>query len=123
MKVISTNKAAQAIGPYSQAIKAGGLLFTSGQIPYTKDGKLAGESIEEQTKQVLANLEAILDEAGLKFDDVVKTTIFLADINDFSKVNEIYGATFNAHKPARSCVEVSRLPKDVKIEIELIAKA
>ncbi|QKF64343.1 RidA family protein [Campylobacter corcagiensis] len=123
MKVISTNKAAQAIGPYSQAIKTSGLIFTSGQIPYTKDGKLAGESIEEQTKQVLENLKAILDEAGAKFEDVIKTTIFLADINDFDKVNEIYAQTFSSHKPARSCVEVSRLPKDVKIEIELIAKA
>lgn len=123
MKVISTNKAAQAIGPYSQAIKTSGLIFTSGQIPYTKDRKLAGESIEEQTKQVLENLKAILDEAGAKFEDVIKTTIFLADIKDFDKVNEIYAQAFSSHKPARSCVEVSRLPKDVKIEIELIAKA
>ncbi|NLY03785.1 MAG: RidA family protein [Campylobacter sp.] len=122
MKVISTNKAPGAIGPYSQAIEANGFLFISGQIPFTADGKLAGEDIKSQTKQVLANLEAILSQAGLGFKDAVKTTIFLSDMGDFDVVNEVYGAKFSEHKPARSTIEVSKLPKNVKVEIELIAK-
>lgn len=123
MKIINTNNAPSAIGPYSQGIKANGFLFISGQIPLKANGELETGDIKAQTLQVLTNLEAILKEADLEFKDAVKTTIFLADMNDFAIVNEIYATKFSDHKPARSCVEISRLPKDVKIEIELIAKA
>lgn len=123
MKVIKTLEAPAAIGPYSQAIKANGFLFVSGQIPLTPNGELAGDDIKTQTKQVLKNLKAILKEADLSLKDAVKTTIFLKSMNDFSIVNEIYTQAFKEHKPARSTIEISKLPKDVLIEIELIAKA
>ncbi|AKT90194.1 reactive intermediate/imine deaminase [Campylobacter ureolyticus RIGS 9880] len=123
MKVIKTLEAPAAIGPYSQAIKANGFLFVSGQIPLTPNGELAGDDIKTQTKQVLKNLKAILKEADLSLKDAVKTTIFLKNMDDFSVVNEIYAQAFKEHKPARSTVEISKLPKDVLIEIELIAKA
>lgn len=123
MKVIKTLEAPAAIGPYSQAIKANGFLFVSGQIPITPNGELAGDDIKTQTKQVLKNLKAILKEADLSLKDAVKTTIFLKNMDDFSVVNEIYAQAFKEHKPARSTVEISKLPKDVLIEIELIAKA
>jgi putative endoribonuclease L-PSP len=122
MKVIKTLEAPAAIGPYSQAIKANGFLFVSGQIPLTPNGELAGDDIKTQTKQVLKNLKAILKEADLLLKDAVKTTIFLKNMDDFSVVNEIYAQAFKEHKPARSTVEISKLPKDVLIEIELIAK-
>lgn len=123
MKVINTTNAPAAIGPYSQAIKANGFLFVSGQIPLTSNGELAGDDIKTQTKQVLKNLKAILKEADLSLKDTVKTTIFLKNMDDFSIVNEIYAQAFKEHKPARSTIEISKLPKDVLIEIELIAKA
>lgn len=123
MKVIKTLEAPAAIGPYSQAIKANGFLFVSGQISLTPNGELAGDDIKTQTKQVLKNLKAILKEADLSLKDAVKTTIFLKSMDDFSVVNEIYAQAFGEHKPARSTIEISKLPKDVLIEIELIAKA
>ena len=120
--VISTEKAPKAIGPYSQAIEAAGLLFASGQIPIVPaTGEIIAGGIEEQTEQVLSNIEAILAAKGLGFADVVKTTVFLADMNDFATVNGIYAKAFVENPPARSCVQVARLPKDVKIEIETIA--
>ena len=122
MKVIKTLEAPAAIGPYSQAIKANGFLFVSGQIPLTSNGELAGDDIKTQTKQVLKNLKAILKEADLSLKDAVKTTIFLKNMDDFSIVNEIYAQAFKEHKPARSTIEISKLPKDVLVEIELIAK-
>ena len=122
MEKLSTNKAPAAIGPYSQAVKTGNLLFTSGQIalePAT--GEVVGTTIEEQTEQVMKNLGAILQEAGLSYDHVVKTSCFLADMNDFATFNEIYGKYFT-NNPARSCVAVKTLPKNVLCEVEVIAE-
>ncbi|MBQ3180920.1 MAG: RidA family protein [Firmicutes bacterium] len=121
-KQIATEKAPAALGPYSQAIVAGGLLFASGQVPIVPEtGEMAGTTIEEQAKQVFENLGAVLAEAGLDFGDVVKTTVFLADLADFATVNEIYAGYFTRPYPARSCVQIAALPKDSKLEIELIA--
>ncbi|GGG87448.1 RidA family protein [Paenibacillus radicis (ex Gao et al. 2016)] len=120
-QVISTDKAPAAIGPYSQAIKLGGLLFTSGQIPLDASGQLVAGGIEEQTHQVFQNLKEVLAEAGATFQDVVKATVFLKDMNQFATINGIYASYFGDHKPARSAVEVARLPKDVLVEIEVIA--
>lgn len=121
IKIISTEQAPAAIGPYSQATVVGNLIFTSGQIPLTADGQITEGGIEEQTHQVFRNLKAILSEAGTSLQDVVKATVFIKDMNQFATVNEIYGSYFGDHKPARSTVEVARLPKDVLIEIECIA--
>lgn len=121
MNIIQTNKAPQAIGPYSQAVQVGDFLFASGQIPLTPAGELVTGGIEEQTHQVLQNITALLAEANATLEHVVKTTIFLSDMEDFQAVNTIYSEYFHAHKPARSTVEVARLPKDVRIEIEVIA--
>ena len=121
MQIISTPDAAQAIGPYSQAIKAGGFIFTSGQIALKPDGEFVTGGVEAQTRQVLQNLAAILKEAGATLQDAVKTTIFLADMDDFAAVNEIYAAAFGEHKPARSTVQVAKLPKGALVEIEVIA--
>ena len=123
MQIISTPDAAQAIGPYSQAIKAGGFIFTSGQIALKPDGEFVAGSVEAQSRQVLQNLAAILKEAGATLQDAVKTTIFLADMGDFAAVNEIYAAAFGEHKPARSTVQVAKLPKGALVEIEVIALA
>ncbi|WP_042171210.1 RidA family protein [Paenibacillus gorillae] len=120
-QVVSTDKAPAAIGPYSQAIKLGGLLFTSGQIPLDASGQLVAGGIEEQTHQVFQNLKEVLAEAGATFQDVVKATVFLKDMNQFATINGIYASYFGDHKPARSAVEVARLPKDVLVEIEVIA--
>lgn len=123
MEYISTNNAPNAIGPYSQAVKSNGFIFTSGQIainPATSN--VDAKTIEEQTKQVCENLKAVLAEAGSSFDKVVKTVCFLADINDFAAFNEVYGKYFTS-KPARSCVAVKDLPKGVLCEVELIAEA
>lgn len=121
MKKIATNKAPQAIGPYSQAIVFNGILFTSGQIGINPEtGNIDGEDICEQTEQVMRNLKAVLEEAGTSFEKVIKTTCFLADINDFAKFNEIYGKYFT-EKPARSCVAVKDLPKGALCEVEVIA--
>lgn len=126
-QAIHTDQAPAAIGPYVQARKVtltGQLLFTSGQIALDpKDGSLVGEGdVEAQTHQCLANLAAILQEAGGAPGNVVKTTVFIKDMNDFGKINAIYADFFGDHKPARSCVEVARLPKDVLVEIEAIAQ-
>lgn len=121
MKIINTKKAPAAIGPYSQGIIVNNLFYSSGQIPLTAEGTLVDGSIEEQTHQVFANLKAVLEEANASLDSVVKVTVFLSDMEEFGAVNEVYGEYFSAHKPARSCVEVARLPKDVKVEIEVIA--
>lgn len=119
---IQTDQAPQAIGPYSQAVKVDGFLFTSGQIPLNAGGELVEGGIEEQTHQVFKNLEAVLQEAGAKFQDVIKVTVFIKDMDQFSIINDIYAGYFGEHKPARSTVEVARLPKDVGVEIEVIAK-
>jgi len=121
--IISTEDAPAAIGPYSQGIVAevSKMLFVSGQIPFDpKTMKLVSEDIGEQTKQVLENVQAVVRAAGCDLSQVVKTTIFLKDMNDFARVNEVYGQYFSDFKPARATVEVSRLPKDVKIEIDAI---
>ncbi|UHA75338.1 RidA family protein [Paenibacillus sp. 481] len=118
---IATNEAPAAIGPYSQAVKLGNLVFTSGQIPLTAEGELVQGGIEEQTHQVFRNLQAVLKAAGVSLQHVVKATVFIKDMNQFAQVNAIYESYFGSHKPARSTVEVARLPKDVLVEIELIA--
>ncbi|MDA5108890.1 MULTISPECIES: RidA family protein [Brevibacillus] len=118
---VSTDKAPAAIGPYSQAVKAGPFLFASGQIPLRPDGTLVEGDIVEQAHQVFANIKAILAEAGLTLSDVVKATVFIKDMNDFGRLNEVYAEYFGDHKPARSTVEVARLPRDVKVEIEVVA--
>ena len=120
-QLISTTNAPAAIGPYAQAVKAGNMLFTSGQIPLLPSGELLNGSIQEQTHQVFKNLQAVLTEAGATFNDVVKATVFIADMNQFAEINEVYAQYFGDHKPARSTVQVARLPKDVGVEIDLIA--
>lgn len=121
MKKISTDKAPAAIGPYSQAVIANGMLFTSGQIPLDPaSGQVVEGGIKEQAHQVMKNLKALLDEAGTAFENVVKTTCFLADMGDFTAFNEVY-STYFTEKPARSCVAVKDLPKGVLVEVELIA--
>jgi 2-iminobutanoate/2-iminopropanoate deaminase len=121
-KQVQTDKAPKAIGPYSQAIIANGFVFCSGQIPIDPaTGTLINGTIEDETRQVLKNLGAVLDAAGSSFDEVVKTTVFLQDMNDFTKMNAVYGDFFKAPNPARAAVQVARLPKDVKVEIEAIA--
>lgn len=120
---IYTKNAPDAIGPYTQAIKAGGFVFTSGQIAISPEtGKVEEASIEGQTEQVMKNLGAILEEAGSSFEKAVKTVCFLADMSDFAAFNEIYGKYFTG-KPARSCVAVKALPKNVLVEVEVIAEA
>jgi len=118
---VSTEKAPAAIGPYSQATKVGPFLYTSGQIPLRPDGSLVTGDIKEQTHQVFTNLQAVLEQAGGSLQDVVKATVFVKDMNDFAALNEVYADYFGDHRPARSTVEVARLPKDVKVEIEVIA--
>lgn len=120
MKLIQTQHAPAAIGPYSQAIQAGSLLFTSGQIPLRADGSLVEGGIEEQTSQVFDNLRAVIEAAGASLGQVVKTTVFLKDLQDFAAMNGIYEAAFGSHRPARSAVQVARLPRDVLVEIEAI---
>jgi 2-iminobutanoate/2-iminopropanoate deaminase len=120
MQKIHTTNAPEAIGPYSQAIKVGNMVFTSGQIALIPNGEFLDCDIKTQTKQVCENLKAVLEAAGAKIENVVKTTIFLSDINDFAAVNEVYGEYFS-HKPARSTVAVKELPKGAKVEIECVA--
>lgn len=117
---VNTGKAPAAIGPYVQAVKAGGLVITSGQLPIDPATGAFPEGIQAQTRQSLTNVKAILEEAGLTMDDVLKTTVFLSDMNNFAAMNEVY-ATFFTSFPARSAVEVARLPKDALVEIEVIA--
>ena len=121
-QVIHTENAPAAIGPYSQAVKAGTLLFVSGQVPFVPETmEIVEGDVKAQTAQSLKNLQAILKEAGADFSNVVKTTVFIKDMNEFAQINEVYAEYFGENKPARACVEVARLPKDVKVEIELIA--
>lgn len=124
METISTENAPGAIGPYSQAIKAGGMVFCSGQIPINiETGEFVSEDIAEQTEQVLKNLRAVLEAAGSSLNKVVKTGVFLADMNDFAAMNEVYGRYFSDNKPARATVQAARLPRDAKVEIDCIAIA
>ena len=120
--IITTPDAPAAIGPYSQAVTFGNLVVTSGQIPLTPAGELAPGGITEQTEQVIANLRAVLDAAGTDLDRVVKTTVFLADMNEFAAMNAVYERHFQAPYPARSTVQVARLPRDVRVEIEVLAE-
>ena len=123
-ETISTEKAPGAIGPYSQAIKAGNMIFCSGQIPIDiATGEFVSQDVAEQTEQVLKNLTAVLEAAGTDLNSVVKTTVFLADMNDFAAMNEVYARYFTENKPARATVQAARLPRDAKVEIECIAVA
>lgn len=122
MQVINTLEAPQAIGPYSQAMKVGNLLFASGQIPLDADGNFVDGDITVQTKQVLKNVQAVLAAENLTLANVVKTTVFTKDLKDFPIINEIYAATFGDHKPARTTIEVAGLPLGSKVEIEVIAE-
>lgn len=122
MEKVYTNKAPEAIGPYSQAIKSNGLVFTSGQIAINPaTGNVESDTIEGQTEQIMKNLNEVLTEAGASFESAIKTVCFLADMNDFTKFNEIYGKYFTS-KPVRSCVAVKTLPKNVLAEVEVIAE-
>ncbi len=121
MSYIHTAKAPAAVGPYSQAVLAGNTLYVSGQIPFVPESmSLISEKIEEQTMQSLSNVKAIVEAAGFAISDIVKCTVFLKDMNDFAAVNDVYADFFDGHKPARCAVEVSRLPKNVKIEIDAV---
>lgn len=124
MESIQTDRAPQAIGPYSQAIKVNGFIFASGQIPLDPDTmRIVEGGIEEQTGRVLDNLKAVLEAAGSSLDRVVKTTVYLTDMGEFAAMNEIYARYFGATKPARATVQVARLPRDVKVEIDVVALA
>ena len=121
-KIIHTEKAPAALGPYSQAIEVNGTLYVSGQIPFVPETMtLVSDCVKAQTKQSLENIKAILEAAGYTFKDVVRAGVFIKDMNDFAAVNEVYAEYLGYVKPARACVEVARLPKDVKVEIEVIA--
>ena len=123
-ETVSTEKAPKALGPYSQAIKAGGFVWCSGQIPINPaTNAIEATTIEDQTRQSISNLKNVLEAAGTSLANVVKTTVFIKDMNDFAALNGVYAEMFGDTKPARSCVEVARLPKDVKVEIECIAVA
>lgn len=121
MNYVATEQAPKAIGPYAQAVKVNGMVYTSGQIPLQTNGEVGGTTIEEQTNQVFANLKAVLAEANSSLSQVVKATVFIKDMNEFGALNEVYAQHFGDHTPARSTVEVARLPKDVKVEIEVVA--
>ncbi|WP_342388082.1 RidA family protein [Salinicoccus bachuensis] len=121
MEPINSSKAPEALGPYSHGMKVGQIFYSSGQIPLNLEGEIVSEDVQEQTKQVMVNVGHVLEAAGLGYGNVVKTTIFISDMNDFPLINEVYGSYFSGKLPARSCVEVSRLPKDVKVEIEVVA--
>ena len=121
-EIIHTDNAPAAIGPYSQAVKAGNLLFVSGQVPFVPETmEIVEGDVKAQTRQSLSNVQAILKEAGADFSNVVKSTVFISDMNEFAQINEVYSEFFGENKPARACVEVARLPRDVKVEIEVIA--
>ncbi len=121
-EIVSTENAPGAIGPYSQAVKTGGMVFCSGQIPIDPaTGEFVSENVDEQTEQVLTNLSEVLKAAGTSLDNVVKTTVFLADMNDFVEMNEVYGRFFSDNKPARATVQAARLPRDARVEIDCIA--
>ena len=120
-KAISTDKAPAAIGPYSQAIEVNGMIYTSGAIPVNPETQMIPEGVEAQADQAICNMKAILEAAGTTIENVIKTTVFIKDMNDFTKINEVYAKHFTGTFPARSCVGVARLPKDVLLEIEAIA--
>ena len=120
VKIIQTDEAPQAIGPYSQAMKVGNFVYTSGQIALTPDGEMVEQDVELQTAQVMRNLKAVLEAGGSSLQHVIKTTIFLADMEDFAKVNAVYEKWFGGHKPARSTVAVKTLPKNALVEIECV---
>ena len=123
MEIIATDKAPAALGPYSQAIRSGGMIYCSGQIPINPaTGAIEATTIEAQTAQAISNLKNVLEAAGSSLSKVVKTIVFIKDMNDFAALNKVYAELFGATKPARSCVEVARLPKDVLVEIECIAE-
>jgi len=120
--VIETKNAPAPIGPYSQAVLSGNTLYTSGQVAFkTETGELVLDTIENETQQVMSNMSAVLAEAGMTFDNVIKTSIFISDMDNFSRINEVYAQYFTANFPARETVEVARLPKDVNVEISMIA--
>jgi 2-iminobutanoate/2-iminopropanoate deaminase len=122
LNVVKTDRAPAAIGPYSQAVSVGGFIYTSGQIPINPaTGLIDARDIDSQARQVLENLKNVLEAAGSGLSKVIKTTVFIKDMNDFAKINEIYSSFFSGPYPARSCVEVARLPKDVLIEMEAVA--
>jgi 2-iminobutanoate/2-iminopropanoate deaminase len=121
MKVIQTQNAPAAIGPYSQGIIVNNIFYSSGQIPLTTEGQMVTGDVKDQTHQVFKNLQALLESAGASFETVIKATVFIKNMDDFAAINEVYGQYFNSHKPARSCVEVAKLPKDALIEIEVVA--
>ncbi|HEY9570584.1 MAG TPA: RidA family protein [Metalysinibacillus sp.] len=121
MKKVTTTNAPAAIGPYAQGMIVNNMFYSSGQIPLTATGEMVEGGIEEQTTQVFENLKAVLEAAGSSLDHVVKTMVFLSDMEDFAAMNAVYASAFGSHTPARSAVEVARLPKDAKVEIEVIA--
>jgi 2-iminobutanoate/2-iminopropanoate deaminase len=121
MKAVQTNQAPAAIGPYSQGIIVNNMFYSSGQIPLTAEGNMVTGDVKEQTHQVFENLKAVLAAAEASLESVVKTTVFIKSMDDFAALNEVYGEYFSNHKPARSCVEVARLPKDSLVEIEVVA--
>ncbi|MDR7002292.1 RidA family protein [Neobacillus niacini] len=121
MEIVQTNQAPAAIGPYSQGIVVNNLFYSSGQIPLTAEGTLVEGDIKVQAHQVFKNLQAVLEAAGASLETVVKATVFIKNMDEFGQLNEVYGEYFHTHKPARSCVEVARLPKDVLLEIEVVA--
>ncbi|MGL4730945.1 MAG: RidA family protein [Clostridium sp.] len=122
-KIIHTEKAPAALGPYSQAVKVGNMVYTSGQLAINAAGELVNDDIKKATEQSLNNVKAILEEAGTSMDKVVKTLVLLNDINDFAAMNEVYATFFTENPPARSCFQVGKLPKDALIEIEVVAIA
>lgn len=122
MEIIHTDLSSQAIGPYSQAIVIDGWVYSSGCVGLKPDNSLSGEDVVSQTRQTFENLKAVLKAAGCSLQDVVKSTVYLADMNEFAAMNEVYSEYMEGHQPARSCVEVQRLPRDLRVEIEVIAK-
>ena len=121
MQPINSDKAPAAVGPYSHGVRTGNLFYSSGQVPLTLEGEIVSDDVAEQARQVLDNIGAVLEAADLGYSNIVKTTIFIADMNDFGVINEVYAKYFTGKLPARSCVEVSRLPLDAKVEIEVVA--
>lgn len=121
METINSNSVAPAIGPYSHAVEINNMVYTSGMIPLTPEGVLVSDDVTEQTKQVMENIKNVLKEVDLTYNNIVKTTIFIKNMDDFPKINDVYSTYFSGKLPSRSCVEVSRLPKDVQVEIDVIA--
>ena len=122
MQTFVTPQLAPAIGPYCHAVRTGNLLFISGQVPVNQQGEVVGETMAEQTEQTLGNLESVLSYCGLSWENVVKTTVYIAEMDAFGEMNSVYARRFGDHKPARACVEVSRLAKDMLVEIEAVAE-